>query len=122
ELHELHNHLSYGEDYKFIPATSLESGMGQELIPDLYSYTVQIVNIALVGKPNESKFVLIDAGMPHSADKIISAIEERFGENRRPEAIILTHGHFDHVGALIELIKKWNIPVYAHSLEPPFLT
>ena len=54
--------------------------------------------------------------------KIISVIEERFGKNSRPKAIILTHGHFDHVGAIIDLVKYWQIPVYAHELELPYLT
>ena len=64
----------------------------------------------------------MDAGMPESANKIISVTEERFGANSRPKAIILTHGHFDHVGAIIDLVKYWQIPVFAHELELPFLT
>ncbi|CAM3180217.1 MBL fold metallo-hydrolase [Filibacter tadaridae] len=118
----LENELYYGEDYKRIPATSIESGTGTEVLPDLYCYTVQIVNIVLVGHPASKEFVLVDAGMPYSAEKIISAIEERFGPDSRPKAIILTHGHFDHVGAIIELVKRWNVPVYAHELELPYLT
>lgn len=114
--------MSYGSDYKKIPTTSLTSGMGIEVLPDLYCYNVQIVNIVLIGKPETNEFVLIDAGMPGSVDKIISTIEERFGANARPKAIILTHGHFDHVGAIVELIKHWDVPVYAHELEIPFLT
>ncbi|WP_053366441.1 MBL fold metallo-hydrolase [Bacillus sp. FJAT-27245] len=114
--------MNYGSDYKFIPATSIGSGMGIEVLPDLYCYTIQIVNICLVGNPETDDFVLVDAGMPESAAEIISATEERFGENSHPKAIILTHGHFDHVGAVIELVKQWGVPVYAHQLEMPFLT
>lgn len=114
--------MSYGDDYKFIPATSIGSGVGIEVLPDLYCHTIQIVNICLVGQPDSKDFVLVDAGMPKSADEIISVTEERFGENNPPKAIILTHGHFDHVGAIIELVNHWQIPVYAHELEMPYLT
>ncbi|GAA0326178.1 MBL fold metallo-hydrolase [Bacillus carboniphilus] len=114
--------MHYGRDYKFIPATSVGSGVGIQVLPDLYSYTIQIVNIALVGNPETGDFVLVDAGMPNSEDDIIRVSEERFGPNSKPSAIILTHGHFDHVGGLIELIEYWNVPVYAHALELPFLT
>lgn len=114
--------ISYGSDYKFIPATSINSGTGIEVVPDIYCHTIQIVNICLIGDPKSNDYVLIDAGMPNSADQIISVTEERFGSNSKPKAIILTHGHFDHVGAIIELINHWNIPVFAHELEMPYLT
>lgn len=114
--------LSYGSDYKFIPATSVSSGVGIEVLSDLYAHTIQIVNICLVGDRSSKEFVLVDAGMPNSAEEIISVTEERFGENRRPKAIILTHGHFDHVGSIIELVNHWKVPVYAHELEIPYLT
>jgi glyoxylase-like metal-dependent hydrolase (beta-lactamase superfamily II) len=113
--------MAYGGDYKFIPVTSIASGKGIEVLPDLFCYTVQIVNILFAGDPATKEFVLVDAGMPHSAKEIISAAEKRFGSNCRPQAIILTHGHFDHVGAIVELVKHWQIPVYAHELELPFL-
>lgn len=116
----MNEHLNYGDDYKYIPATSMLSGIGQVVTEDVYSYTIQIVNICFVG--NEKKWSLIDAGMPKSAEKIIEEAENRFGPNARPEAIVLTHGHFDHVGAIIELIQHWNVPVYAHELEIPYLT
>ncbi|RCW63927.1 MBL fold metallo-hydrolase [Saliterribacillus persicus] len=115
-------HTSYGSDYKYIPATSISSGLGIEVLPDVFNQTIQIVNIQLVGNPKTDNFVLIDAGMPNSADEIISATEDRFGKNTRPKAIILTHGHFDHVGAIIELINHWEVPVFAHELELPYLT
>ncbi|KAA9005033.1 MBL fold metallo-hydrolase [Paenibacillus spiritus] len=113
---------SYGSDYHRIPATSITSGTGVEVAEDLYGYTVGIVNIALVGRPGGPGYVLVDAGMPGSVDSIVEAAEERFGKGSRPDAIVLTHGHFDHVGAIVELLERWDVPVYAHPLELPFLT
>lgn len=106
---------------RFLPMYSIASGIGVDVLPDLYCYTNQIVNICLVGNSAED-FVLVDTGMPESAEKIVEVVEERFGENSKPKAIILTHGHFDHVGAVVDLVEKWGIKVYAHEAELPFLT
>lgn len=114
--------MKYGSDYKPVPATSIKSGQSIEVLPDLFCHTIQIVNICLAGNLETKEFVLIDAGMPGSANEIVSVSEKYFGANSRPKAIILTHGHFDHVGAIIELVKHWEVPVYAHELEIPFLT
>lgn len=112
--------MNYGEDYKYIPQTSIESGIGREVLADLYMYTTQIANVFFVG--SKDRFVIVDAGMPRSREEIISEVEQRFSEFSKPEAIVLTHGHFDHVGGIIEMVEKWNVPVYAHSLELPYLT
>ncbi|MGG3927802.1 MBL fold metallo-hydrolase [Metabacillus fastidiosus] len=115
--------LQYGDDYKFIPVTSVTSGIGMEVSGDVYCYPIQIVNTCFIRSAGSDKdFVLVDAGMPGSAKKIIAEAENRFGTGSRPKAIILTHGHFDHVGAIIELIEYWNVPVFAHELEFPYLT
>ena len=114
--------MKQSDDNKSIPMTSVSSGKGREVGEDIFYYTDQIVNIVLVGKPGRGKWVLIDAGMPKSGSRIIEVAEERFGKGTRPESIILTHGHFDHVGGIVELINKWRVPVYAHPLEFPYLT
>ncbi|MFP3472505.1 MBL fold metallo-hydrolase, partial [Micrococcus sp. SIMBA_144] len=57
------------------------------------------------------EWVLIDCGMPHSKQAIMDAAEKRFGDNEKPKAIVLTHGHFDHVGSLELLLKEWDVPV-----------
>ncbi|MCQ6559773.1 MBL fold metallo-hydrolase [Paenibacillus mendelii] len=118
----MNEELSYGEDYHYLPITSINSGVGQEAASDLYCLTIQIVNITFIGQPDDDEWILVDAGMPNSADTIIAAAEERFGPDSKPKAIILTHGHFDHVGAIVELIKHWDVPVYAHEAELPYLT
>ncbi|WP_234462594.1 MBL fold metallo-hydrolase [Adhaeribacter terrigena] len=67
-------------------------------------------------------WVLIDAGLYGSANRIKKVAEAHFGKDARPSAILLTHGHFDHVGALKELALEWNVPIYANHLEIPYLT
>lgn len=91
-----------------------------EVAPDLVRMRYLFVNLYLWG-PRDG-WVLIDAGVPGCADDIVEAAEERFGEGTQPQAIVLTHGHFDHVGALSNLLERWNVPVYAHPLELPHLT
>lgn len=66
--------------------------------------------------------MLVDAGLRGTAKRIIAMAESIFGPGTKPAAIVLTHGHFDHVGALEELLKVWDVPVYAHPLELPYLT
>jgi glyoxylase-like metal-dependent hydrolase (beta-lactamase superfamily II) len=110
-------------DYAFLPMTSISSGLGQIVMPDIYCYCNKIVNLCFVGDADGDKgWVLIDAGMPHSAEEIMNVAKERFGEGIAPKAIVLTHGHFDHVGSLVDLLEHWDVPVYAHELEIPFLT
>ncbi len=112
--------MHQSKDNKIIPMTSFSSGKGKEVRKDVYYYTNQIVNFVLVG--DASHWVLVDAGMPMSGDEIIKVAEKRFGKGCKPAAIILTHGHFDHVGGITKLIETWQVPVYAHLLEFPYLT
>ncbi len=112
--------MNYSHDNKFIPVTSLSAHSGKQVIEDLYYYTNQVVNFCLYG--NTDGWVLIDSGMPKSAGEILSVVENHLGKGARPKAIILTHGHFDHVGASVELVRHWEVPVYAHELELPYLT
>ena len=104
------------------PETAVE--LGPSVLTDVAYLKTVFVNLFLYGRPRAASgsWVLIDAGIPGSAPWILGAAEERFGFGSRPAAIILTHGHFDHVGALHTLLEKWDVPVYAHRLELPYLT
>ena len=91
-----------------------------EVAPGVTRLRHLFVNLYLLGQPGA--WVLVDAGLPGAADSIRRTAEELFGAGARPQAIILTHGHFDHVGALATLAEQWDVPVYAHRLELPHLT
>jgi glyoxylase-like metal-dependent hydrolase (beta-lactamase superfamily II) len=81
-------------------------------------------NVTLIAAPDadDGRWVLVDAGMPGFARRIVAAAEGVFGSGTRPQAIVLTHGHFDHVGSLAPLLDTWDVPVYAHPVELPHLT
>jgi glyoxylase-like metal-dependent hydrolase (beta-lactamase superfamily II) len=88
--------------------------------PDIAGFKIIFVNIYMIGYDNH--WVLVDAGLAGFSRKIIHHAEELFGSGTKPRAIVLTHGHFDHTGSLEALLKEWKVPVYAHSLELPYLT
>lgn len=96
------------------------------VLPDVVSQTIVMVNVVFVGqmqqRDGQGGWTLIDAGLPMSAARISSLAQELYGPNARPDAIVLTHGHFDHVGALRDLAEQWDVPIYAHELELPYLT
>jgi glyoxylase-like metal-dependent hydrolase (beta-lactamase superfamily II) len=55
--------------------------------------------------------VLVDPGPQSCEDTLLAALD---GE--RPEALLLTHIHFDHGGAAGSLVRRWpDLPVYVHE-------
>lgn len=92
----------------------------REIAPDVACLPLNIANVYFAGVRN--RWILVDAGTPGKAECIREAAEERFGKGARPRAIVLTHGHIDHSGSALELANEWDVPIYAHRLEMPFLT
>ena len=92
----------------------------REIATDLACIRTSISNVYLIG--NRHAWILVDTGVVGYADAIREAAAERFGSDSRPNAIVLTHGHYDHSAGALELAKHWNVPVYAHALEFPYLT
>ena len=89
-----------------------------EVVDDVACKRLAMVNVVYVGGQGRP-WVLIDTGLPGTAGMIARSADARFGAP--PVAIVLTHGHFDHTGALATLADRWNVPVYAHPDEHPYL-
>ena len=79
---------------------------------------VLIVNLFAVSTADG--WVLVDAALNGSAGRIRAWAQEHF--EVAPQAIVLTHGHFDHVGAIDDLLEEWDVPVYVHADELPYVT
>ncbi|WP_172293046.1 MBL fold metallo-hydrolase [Bacillus sp. WMMC1349] len=60
---------------------------------------------------------MIDTGMPFMGRRIFEEAE-KLGNLK---AILLTHGHSDHVGGLKKILKLRNIPVYAHQSDIQYM-
>ena len=85
---------------------------------NIRSLTVGIVatNCYLVWNKATREGVLIDPG--DEAERICSAIAE---ERVNLKAILLTHGHFDHILVAEELKEKYDVPLYASKEEKEML-
>jgi glyoxylase-like metal-dependent hydrolase (beta-lactamase superfamily II) len=90
-----------------------------DVAPGVGRVGVLFVNLYVLETPDDG-WVLLDTGIPRLAMGIRRSVERRFG--RRPKAILLSHGHWDHGGCAKELADAWDVPVYAHRRELPYLT
>lgn len=66
---------------------------------------------------NDTNLLVIDPGA--EAQKISTQIEKT---GKAPVAILLTHTHYDHIGAVEELRSLYKIPVYVSPLEQEWLS
>ncbi len=96
-------------------------GSLQPVAPGVGYMMMVFVNLYFI-EAEDGSWVLVDTGLPLQAWRVRAAAEAQFGQGARPSAIILTHGHFDHAGNALALAKEWDVPIYAHELEMPYLT
>lgn len=71
-------------------------------------------NCYLVENRDTEEVLIVDPGAQGAA------VMEAVG-NRKPVAILLTHGHYDHIGGVDEVCAHFGVPVYLHSLDLPML-
>jgi glyoxylase-like metal-dependent hydrolase (beta-lactamase superfamily II) len=72
-------------------------------------------NCYLVSSATE--LLIVDPGA--EAEKISAAITQL---QKKPIAILLTHAHYDHIGAVEALKARYQLPVYIHENELSWLT
>jgi hydroxyacylglutathione hydrolase len=70
-------------------------------------------NLFLVIEKSSGKTMLID-GPPDCFDATVKEIEER---ELKPELLVVTHGHWDHIADADALRKKYDIPLLVHEAD-----
>jgi len=73
-------------------------------------------NCFLVRRPGADKLLIVDPG--DEAERILAAVAATGAE---VEAILITHCHFDHVGAVTPVAAATGAPVYCPEIEAPVL-
>lgn len=73
-------------------------------------------NCYLIADPGTEDAVLIDPG--DEAERLLSAVRK---ESLTLNAIWLTHAHFDHVGAVADIIEETGVPLFMHPADEPIL-
>jgi glyoxylase-like metal-dependent hydrolase (beta-lactamase superfamily II) len=92
----------------------------REIADGVFFLRTMMVNVFFLREG--ASWVLVDCGLRGYAETIRSVARAFIGNTDPPAAIVLTHGHFDHVGSLPALLESWDVPVLAHPLERPYLT
>ncbi|WP_379966274.1 MBL fold metallo-hydrolase [Ectobacillus sp. sgz5001026] len=65
---------------------------------------------------DQHECIIIDPGA--EGEKLLAYLDEN---ELKPQAILLTHAHFDHIGAVDEVRRVYTIPVYVHKNEQDWL-
>jgi hydroxyacylglutathione hydrolase len=74
-------------------------------------------NCFLVRREGSDRVLIVDPG--EEAERILAKLEEIGGT---AEAILVTHCHFDHIGAVTPVAEATGAPVYCPEIETPILS
>jgi hydroxyacylglutathione hydrolase len=65
----------------------------------------------------KTKHVLVDTGIPNSANRIIKQLKSKSIKLEDIGLIVITHGHIDHFGSAKELKDILKVPILMHQLD-----
>lgn len=65
----------------------------------------------------DKRSILVDAGVPNEADKILAAVRHAGVDEKDISLILHTHGHIDHAGSTAKLKRRLGVPVAVHAQD-----
>jgi glyoxylase-like metal-dependent hydrolase (beta-lactamase superfamily II) len=69
-------------------------------------------NTYLLGHESNATCIVIDPGL--DTELLLNAIEH---SGLSPIAVISTHGHFDHIGSVVDVQTRYHVPFYLHEAD-----
>ena len=97
----------------------LDSGGTPVLLMLVHTLFTGVANTFIV--ENNNGVMVIDAGMPHQATRILNAIRARGYAPADVRLILITHGHIDHAGSAAALRKLTGAPIAMHRDDAPLV-
>jgi len=82
-----------------------------------YNDIEELLSNTYVVSDDDNRAIIIDPSS--DGEGLLSYLKKN---NLTPIAILLTHGHFDHIRGVNNLLKNYDIPVYIHELDKDFLS
>lgn len=79
-----------------------------QVIPFTYNSKDELISNTYIFVDGRNKCVIIDPSLDY--DGIVEFIKKY---KYKPQAILITHAHFDHIGGIPKLLKAFKLPVYA---------
>jgi hypothetical protein len=102
-------------DRRLIDKRDSSSTEEREIVNNIYAIAPNVwrmkdvfVNVFIIESREQPGWVLVDTGLKSSYAKIKNMIAEVMEPGAIPQAILMTHGHFDHRGALQQLAAEWK--------------
>ena len=68
---------------------------------------------------DDGRMTIVDCGVPTSWESLHHALAQLGRNAGEVEAVVLTHGHFDHVGFAERARRELGVPVYVHTNDVP---
>jgi glyoxylase-like metal-dependent hydrolase (beta-lactamase superfamily II) len=87
----------------------------ETIAPGVHTISLGFVNSILLD--DDEGPVILDTGMPDSADKIIGGLKELGHAPEDVQKIIVTHKHIDHTGSLADLKSATGAPAVMHPVD-----
>lgn len=91
--------------------------MNADLLVEVLVVSPMASNCYILHDAESRKAVVVDPG--GDGDEILKIVREK---QLSVEAILLTHGHIDHIGAVSEVVEATGAPVAIHPADAPMLT